>query len=189
MDPAPIKQFARWLFRGLSAISLILCFVIIALGIRSHWAADSATVWGKPSAAGQFDDGCMVRITSFHGSMEIRQSYVLWIKGVAFSGEPLPDRSRSFGFPGFHWQTSWFGPSLLQYPGKYDGTTRTLSISNWLLVLITAILPIVGLRRWLKRDRFGPDCCQKCGYDLRATPERCPECGAISPPKKEIAAT
>ncbi len=184
-----MKQFTRWLFRGLAAISLILCIVIIALGIRSHWAADSAAVWGKPSAAGQVDDGCMVRITSFQGSMEIRQTYLLWIKDVSFSGEPVPDRSRSFGFPGFRWQTSWFGPSLLEYPGKYDGTTRTLRVSDWLLVPVTAILPIIGLFRWLKRDRFAADCCQKCGYDLRATPERCPECGTIQPPKKEIAAS
>jgi rubrerythrin len=37
---------------------------------------------------------------------------------------------------------------------------------------------IANLER-LRRRQLGELACESCGYDLRATPDRCPECGAV----------
>jgi hypothetical protein len=51
------------------------------------------------------------------------------------------------------------------------------------LVLLAAIFPGLWLAlcvRNRRRPRAG--CCRACGYDLRASPERCPECGTAAAP-------
>ncbi len=49
----------------------------------------------------------------------------------------------------------------------------------WLPSLVLAVLLVFGLlprHRRRKRKKLG--LCLKCGYDLRASKERCPECGS-----------
>jgi hypothetical protein len=68
---------------------------------------------------------------------------------------------------------------------KLIAVGRKLEVPYWTLALVTAVLPVafVTLRvtRWLTRYR-GRARCPLCGYDLRASPDRCPECGTAVEP-------
>jgi hypothetical protein len=55
-----------------------------------------------------------------------------------------------------------------------------LLIPSWFAVSVTAVMPTITIFKMLRKRRRSRDgFCAKCGYDLRATPDRCPECGAV----------
>ena len=66
--------------------------------------------------------------------------------------------------------------------GSVDFTGHVVSVPLWLLVMMAAVLPALRLLRWraaVRRSRQVSRLrCPSCSYDLRATPDRCPECGA-----------
>jgi len=65
-------------------------------------------------------------------------------------------------------------------PGVY-GTQTELRIGlGWALLfsLLPCLLCLMLLMKHRRRSR-DPRYCRRCGYDLRATPDRCPECGLV----------
>jgi hypothetical protein len=61
-----------------------------------------------------------------------------------------------------------------------SGGTATADWLPWVSMPL-AILMIFAVRsfrrEWDVEQRKGNALCPTCGYDLRATPDRCPECG------------
>lgn len=58
---------------------------------------------------------------------------------------------------------------------EYSPSLNLFVLPLWSLCLLFILAPLAKLSMILRRDREG--CCTRCGYDLRATPDRCPECG------------
>lgn len=82
---------------------------------------------------------------------------------AAFFAEWLP----------FSWQTLGFHFERGNDSGR---TSASFALPLWALWCACAVTPVLRWRRSsLRRSR---NLCGTCGYDLRASSERCPECGA-----------
>jgi hypothetical protein len=70
------------------------------------------------------------------------------------------------------------GFQYYKLPGDNYGFSG-VTLPYWFCVLTLAIWPALAAWRRYRGNRSG--FCPHCGYDLRATPERCPECGRTAP--------
>lgn len=58
-----------------------------------------------------------------------------------------------------------------------DAAGWTVALPLWLLAVPFTILPALWTVAEIRRRLRKPGTCLTCGYDLCATPDRCPECG------------
>ncbi len=73
-----------------------------------------------------------------------------------------------------------FGDTETQYAGGWRSSYRYVSLPLWLVAAATLVLPFAWVRRALRtKHRRNNGLCPSCGYDLRGSSERCPECGNV----------
>jgi hypothetical protein len=82
-----------------------------------------------------------------------------------------------------HWSTiatsgrrQWLG----QFHFSHGNFGVIVMVPYWPVMLIS----LAGPTMWLagrRKDRRRRGLCAACGYDLRASPQRCPECGSVAP--------
>jgi hypothetical protein len=61
-------------------------------------------------------------------------------------------------------------------------------VRGWISPPVAFLIVAYDRRRIRRESREEAGACLNCGYDLRATPERCPECGRAAPPGEHSSA-
>lgn len=156
-----------------SAFSLLILLSIVASWLRSYFVADIVSRendrYGVAvcSARGCVDIICV----GSHDPLPPHGPRVRVDFGYE-KGDPALAGCRGMTFTsGFYWPRIGIGYA-------YDGwlQMRAVIVPHWLLASVFLVLPIGSLRG--ARRQKPEHACTSCGYDLRASKDRCPECGA-----------
>jgi hypothetical protein len=71
--------------------------------------------------------------------------------------------------------------SLLKGPAEHFGSGLTVLVATtYLAGFLSTVLILGRRRRGAMKDSRPERYCSQCGYDLRATPNCCPECGTVN---------
>jgi hypothetical protein len=178
----------RWTWNILWILSQVLCVAIIALWIRSYSMLDAFE--------GCHKNGWFYRLLSDSGEIRLQlapncpwnDDWLTWLSVKNGTGGIFAVSSSSaLSSPGVRWrQASMDGPWRCIDIGGPSQFSTDIGCPHWLLFLASATFPIVlayriGRKYFLIGHRLASGRCPHCGYDLRATPARCPECGATPP--------
>ena len=172
-----MKRLRRIVWNSLAAASALLCVLVCVLWVRSYRLTDQVNLThSMGNAPSRW--GYMCSIDFCAGEMGV----TIWEEHAA-SRHPTAVKwsghSYRFSAPrATFWGRRGFTPLHHDVdPGKM--WQYWIYVPIWLPVLFTLILPVTTVATWLRRKRPLKGYCPLCGYDLRATPNRCPECGKV----------
>jgi hypothetical protein len=200
-----VKRIRRWLFNGAAAVSLLMLIGISTIWVASYRKTFSVEHFyyiqpdGKPLAKDAILPSPVIGYMNYRVYATIGCLVAIRYK-MAYSGTLWPEDGVSPQDRWGYWIDAPLSVAVVDYdilarggstrfgfgfPNENDGRlnasfNQALMFPDWFVALLFAILPAIWLYRWRRsRRRFAAHLCQTCGYDLRATPERCPECGTI----------
>jgi hypothetical protein len=190
----------RHLFRIAAAASLLLCLAAVGGWVRGRSMRDLIAY--RPTAVHEWEwnntrEGfklCASRFDRAGGMPPGRWTRLSWVDPEPGARVVYMDlEPEGHALFGFRWARGEvllidnFLPADGVSPGDEPAAVQheswvalmtVLVVPHWALVAASSPLPLAWVvRRWRTRARRRQGHCRGCGYDLRASPDRCPECG------------
>jgi hypothetical protein len=175
-----VRSFLRIIFNDAMWFSLILCVAAALLWARSERVQDLVLI--RPKDAPYMQYACNAyagRLSLFVTESETPMPGPT-IEHAATEMKPedasaFRDLEDDYTWHGFVWHRGKPG----DMPSGEPPLRCFVCVPFWAVALIAGVLPGAWFYRRLTRVRHLPGRCRACGYDLRATPDRCPECGTV----------
>jgi hypothetical protein len=198
----------RHLFNFAGVLALLLWLAVLAMGVRSYWRLDLCG-YEQAIVTGERHGGCV--ISSAAGTLQIvlwNRTYIGQPPGpggsfaefntaldaeTAAQRRTLANEIHGFRFLGFviasEIEPVYHKGLLMHFSPLGWQTFHFVIIPYWMLAVLLTPLTALWLwrvavrhRRPAYRRKHG--LCLHCGYDLRASKDRCPECGTEIVPQQ-----